>query len=241
METKTAIVRVDAESLISKAIDQKLDVATMERLLAMRTQLKEEWAREEFFKGLAAFQKETPAIKKEKQVFDKTGKVRYSYAPLEAIVNQVKDALERNHFSYTLKTSQADKTLTVVCEAHHAAGHTESTSVTVPVGSEYMTAQQVVGAAITYAKRYAFCNAFGIMTGDEDTDAVEVEVIPPPKLAPATDSKIIEWRSLWDGYKSRFTQPEIDGMKETLKGKPVDEQNQILKNALVAVKPDVGK
>jgi hypothetical protein len=51
------------------------------------------------------------------------------------------------------------------------------------------------------------------------------------------DPKVIEWRSLWEGYKSRFTQPEIDGMKETLKGKPVDEQNQILKNALVAVKP----
>ena len=34
-----------------------------------------------------------------------------------------------------------------------------------------MSAQQKVGAALTFAKRYAFCNAFGIMTGDEDNDA----------------------------------------------------------------------
>ena len=35
-----------------------------------------------------------------------------------------------------------------------------------------MNAPQQTAATMTYAKRYAFCNAFGIMTGDEDTDAV---------------------------------------------------------------------
>jgi hypothetical protein len=45
-----------------------------------------------------------------------------------------------------------------------------------------MNDTQKVGAARTYAMRYAFCNAFGILTGDEDTDAVtasEVEEIAP--------------------------------------------------------------
>ena len=34
-----------------------------------------------------------------------------------------------------------------------------------------MSQTQVEAAALTFAKRYAFCNAFGILTGDEDTDA----------------------------------------------------------------------
>jgi hypothetical protein len=33
----------------------------------------------------------------------------------------------------------------------------------------------MVGSARTFAMRYAFCNAFGILTGDEDTDARKVE------------------------------------------------------------------
>jgi hypothetical protein len=42
---------------------------------------------------------------------------------------------------------------------------------------EKMNAIQQIGTAITYAKRYTFCNAFGIMTADEDTDCVEAEII----------------------------------------------------------------
>src|SRR3990167_3791525 len=34
-----------------------------------------------------------------------------------------------------------------------------------------MNAAQKVASALTYAKRYAFCNAFGILTGDADDDA----------------------------------------------------------------------
>ena len=42
-----------------------------------------------------------------------------------------------------------------------------------PLGNKtrIMSQTQVEAAALTFAKRYAFCNAFGILTGDEDTDA----------------------------------------------------------------------
>jgi methylthioribose-1-phosphate isomerase len=39
----------------------------------------------------------------------------------------------------------------------------------------------VVAAASTFSKRYAFCNAFGIMTGDEDNEQV---------LKEGTDEKV---------------------------------------------------
>jgi len=147
----------------------------------MRTQLKEENAREEFFISLAKFQSEIPTIKKTKIVKDKDGTVRYKYAPLESIVEQVKELLETNGFSYTLKSKQTPITsVTVVCEAHHSFGHVENTEITVPIDQKaYMNDVQKIGAAVTYAKRYSFCNAFGIMTGDEDTDAIVQETIPP--------------------------------------------------------------
>lgn len=42
----------------------------------------------------------------------------------------------------------------------------------VPLGNktQVMSDTQLYAAASTFAKRYAFCNAFGIMTGDEDNE-----------------------------------------------------------------------
>jgi hypothetical protein len=44
----------------------------------------------------------------------------------------------------------------------------------VPLGNktQIMSDTQVTAAALTFAKRYAFCNVFGILTGDEDNEAI---------------------------------------------------------------------
>jgi len=166
------VMKVDPESLIARAIDKGLPVETMERLLAMRTQLKTEWMREEYFRELSVFQSKCPIIVKTREVFDKSNKLRYRFAPLDAIVAKVKSPLKKHGFSYTIKTKQENSSVTAIVEAHHVAGHTESTEFTVPIDADaYMNAAQKVASALTYSKRYAFCNAFGILTGDEDDDA----------------------------------------------------------------------
>lgn len=176
-DPKTALMEVEsadaATTLIARAIDKSVPIETMERLLAMRRELKAEAAREAFYLALAAFQSECPVIEKHKAVAGRDGKTRYHYAPLEDIVSQVKEILYKHGFSYTMHTEQKEGELTGICRAHHISGHTEETQLVVPVGSEYMTKQQMVGAARTYATRYAFCNAFGILTGDEDNDATD--------------------------------------------------------------------
>ena len=167
-------IMVNPEALIAKGIENNLSVEGMQKLLDMRAQLKAEYAKEEYYKALAKFQKECPAIEKKKIVKDKFGKEVYKYAPLEDIIAQVKDPLEANGFSYTHKMHQTKDEVTVICETHHVAGHTESTEITVPaVTSGYMSAVQNIGSATTYGKRYTFCNAWGIMTGDEDTDGAD--------------------------------------------------------------------
>jgi hypothetical protein len=170
---ESTVVQKGAEELIKEGFSKGLSVESLKELVAMKERLEKEWARKEFFNALAGFQKDVPAINKTKPVKSKDGTIKYYYAPLDEIVKQVKDSLDKHGFSYTLKTRQDNGNMTATCEAHHVAGHTEPTEMTVPVGSDYMSLQQQVGAALTFAKRYAFCDAFGIMTGDEDTDAVD--------------------------------------------------------------------
>jgi hypothetical protein len=173
-ETVIMSVQHDAEALIAKAIDKKVPVETMERLLIMRRELKAEWAQTEFDKAMAAFQSECPIIKKTKGVRTDTGELAYKYAPLESIVEQVKDKLCKHGFSYSVDQPEAKSGyIKVALTVKHTSSHSEVTCVELPLGNKtrIMSQTQVEAAALTFAKRYAFCNAFGILTGNDDTDA----------------------------------------------------------------------
>lgn len=171
------------EQLINQAINKKVPVDTMERLLGMRRELKAEYAKEQFDNAMAAFQGDCPVIAKTKEVPTKSGKKAYSYAPLDVIVGQVKDLLKKHGFSYAIQTETYDGKVKVICITKHIAGHTEQSSVELPLGNktEVMSQTQVVAAALTFAKRYAFCNAFGILTGDEDDDAISTQAVETPR------------------------------------------------------------
>ena len=166
---------VSAESLIQQGISSGMSVDTLERLLAMRRELRAEAAKEAFDAAMADLQDEMPIINKTSKVFEKgsTTKVRYQFAPIDSIVQQTKEYIAKHGFSYKTDTdTSVSKEMTVTVTVKHRAGHTEKSSMTVPIDSEgYMSAPQKVAAATTFAKRYAFCNAFGIITGDADTDA----------------------------------------------------------------------
>jgi len=205
------VTQVNAETLIAQAINEKLPVETMEKLLAMRRELKAEVARENFFIALAAFQADCPTIQKTKSVIVK-GEVRYKYAPLESIVDQVKENLRKHGFSYTLKARQTPKDFTAICEAHHQDGHTETTEFSIPIATDnFMNDSQKVGSANTYAKRYAFCNAFGIMTGDEDFDG-DSDIGEPV-------GDVIRGHA----EEPQYSQPTTAG-KPAASGKPVDDR-----------------
>jgi hypothetical protein len=166
---------VAIQGFISQAIEKGTPVETMEKLFALREKAKAEYAREEFMKAMASFQRDCPVIVKKKIVTEKGGVgVRYKYAPLDDIVSQVKKPLADNLLSYDFDTveDQEKKTLEVICVITHALGHSKSSKFKIPIGAEaYMSDVQKYGARVTFAKRYAFCNALGILTGDEDTDA----------------------------------------------------------------------
>jgi hypothetical protein len=181
----------NVEALISEAIKQGTPVDTMERILAMRRELKAEFAKEAFDRAMAKFQSECPVIQKTKTVRTDAGAVAYKYAPIESIVEQVKVPLQTNGFSYSTNMRMLESGVEVTVKVTHSAGHSELTQMTVPFGAKtrVMSDTQVVAAASTFAKRYAFCNAFGILTGDEDNDAQPLPQQPARTAKPVTPGK----------------------------------------------------
>jgi hypothetical protein len=147
----------------------------------MRRELKAEQAKEAFDRDMSALQGAMPVIVKSKPVKDKSGNVRYRYAPIDSIIDQTKKYISKYGFSYAITTEQSEVVgeVKAICTVKHRLGHSEGSTFRVPIDKDgYMTAPQKVGAALTFAKRYAFCNAFGIITGDEDNDGSSIEDEP---------------------------------------------------------------
>ncbi len=193
LPSQNSIVNFNVESLIFKAIEHGLSPETMEKFLTMRQQLKAEWAKEQYDKAMAKFQSECPTITKTKVVKTNSGAIAYRYAPIESIIEQIKSPLQVNGFSYSTRQEMLQNTVKISVKVTHTAGHSELTDMTVPLGGKtsIMSDTQVVAAASTFAKRYALTNAFGIMTADEDDDAVstKVEFKPTERIEPTESTR----------------------------------------------------
>ncbi len=131
-------------AMVQRAIDKGVPVETMERLLAMYEKLQARQAKAAFDAALASFQGECPTIAKTTKVLNKDG---------------VDAGMEPGFIRAT-------------CRVTHQLGHSEASSFAVPIDRDaFMNPAQKVASALTFAKRYAFCNGFGILTGDEDDDS----------------------------------------------------------------------
>ncbi len=166
------LAALNPQQLITRAI-AKGDVSTIEKLLQMQRDLKAQAAKEAYFQALAQFQAECPIIRKKRKVLEKNSEtdVRYRFAPIEDIAEIAGPLLTKRGFSWTIKTHQDPASVKAMVEAHNF-GHTEITEFAVPIMPDaYMTAPQKVASALTFACRYAFRSAFGIITGSDDDDA----------------------------------------------------------------------
>lgn len=161
----------------------------LERLLAMRADLKREQAREAFSHALAAFQAEIPPIAKNKtaRVQGRNGSFTYNYADIAAVQRAIAPRLKECGLSVTFDTEQEGEILKVACIVHHVDGHSERTEFPVPIDRQArMNDTQKVGSALTYGCRYALCAALGIVTAEDDDDANSTSTgSVGPQAAPA--------------------------------------------------------
>jgi hypothetical protein len=171
----------DPAQLISQAIAAGASVDVIERFLTMRRELKAEAAKEAFERAMSGFQSECPIIVKTVPGYGNN----YRFAPLDHIVAQTKELIQKYEFDYTFTSEVSEGWVKAFCKVTHSAGHFEISEFKTPIDGNQknlMSTPQRYGAAMTFTKRYAFCNAFGILTADQDTDAA------PPKDKPVGES-----------------------------------------------------
>ncbi len=173
----------DLRDLFQRAVE-KDGVEAIKALQEMHESICARNAKFAFDEAMKAFQMECPQIKKSKA----GAQNRYRYAPLDVIVRTVKGLVSKHGFSYTINTSVTpDKSVKATVTVTHEAGHSITADFECPIddreSNKLMTAPQKYGAATTFAKRYAFTNAFGILTTEEDTDGGAAPAPPSPRLA----------------------------------------------------------
>jgi hypothetical protein len=180
----------DANELVALAIQQKVPVEVLERLVALQERVSERNARGAYFQALANFQNECPQIAKSKTVDFATAsgaRTNYTYAPLEEITRVVRPILSAHGLSYswTAEVGAQPGVLDVVCVLRHIDGHSETSRFPVPTETNAkMSGAQKNGAALTYGRRQSLIAVLGLTTADPDTDGRDT-----PDLEPITDEQ----------------------------------------------------
>ncbi len=220
-------------TLMEKAMGQNLSPETMGKFMDLYDRWELKKGKKAYDTAMSALQKEMPIIAKEKGVKNKDGSSRYKYAPLEQIVKQVSPIIAKNGFSYSVDATTTMNNegkvigLVATVKITHEEGHSQDSSFFAPLDPDaFMSASQKFGSALTYAKRYAFCNAFGILTADPDTDGNAAG-------AKGADEKTynLALKSI-GGAKSLAALAEMKGSIENGRGKKLyneDQRGQLLR------------
>lgn len=215
----------DPQALIALAIEKGLD---LKELVAMRREWRAEKAKEAFDAAMAAFQTECPIIYKTKAGAAPTIK----YAPFEDVIEQVKPLLQKHGFSFQLGTDVESKDGWVIakCKVTHSQGHSDITEAKFPLGNKtgVMSDTQVYAAALSFASRRSFQNAFGIVTAGEDMDGrmeSKKRVEGPSKIATIKSLK----NELWEVLKPvRGTAPNTEVATRWLRNTGILQQDEKL-------------
>lgn len=196
-------------AIISRAAtDPTLDVAKLEKLLAIRAEWQAQEARQAFHSAFAAFKAEAVRIVKNKLVTDGPLKSK-RYADLFAVVDAVSPALAAHGLSASWKITRDEKDwIEVACILSHVAGHSEQRTMGGPPDSGgAKNAIQARASAVSYLERYTLLAALGMTAADQDHDGRK------PSDEPAADPWTPELRAAGKAAAERGTQAYADWWK----------------------------
>jgi len=151
------------QTFIEKGITAE-SVGAFSQLCELKERMDAKQAEREFAADFLALKKALPAVRAMKPVMNK-------------------DALSgpamAHGFTYSFSEGEAQAgKVTKVCTVTHKGGHSKSNSFTVRIGSgpPGSSESQSDGAAHSYAKRGALCDAFGIIV-EKDTDGDDARTL----------------------------------------------------------------
>jgi hypothetical protein len=153
------------------ARDPAVDIDKMERLLQMQEQVMARQAKGAFAVALAELQPHLPVISERGKILNGKGDVQSTYARWEDINEAIRPLLAEHGFSLNFRTGRADKDVTVTGVLTHREGHSEETTITLPVDSSgSKNAVQAVASSTQYGKRYTASALLNITSRGEDDD-----------------------------------------------------------------------
>ncbi|MCC7463321.1 MAG: ERF family protein [Gammaproteobacteria bacterium] len=153
------------------AMNPEVDIEKMERLLAMQERIHDRTAKAAYAAALAAMQPELPIIGERGGIRDRGGNIQSRYALWEDIVGIVTPILSRHGFALSFRTGNDANGVTVTGVLSHREGHSEQTSLTLPIDtSGNKNAVQSVGSSTSYGKRYTASALLNLRTGESDDD-----------------------------------------------------------------------
>lgn len=177
--TNNQITLVDQTpmALIERATTSGASIDTLERLMDLQERYESNEAKKAYNKAFSEFQSRKPIVVKSKDVLfwdkqEQKHKKAYSYTPLEYYQKLVDPLLSEFGFSYRFEQEEKEGRITISFILNHELGHAEKTSLSAsPDASGGKNAIQAIGSAVTYLKRYTFCNGLGI-SSEQDDDGV---------------------------------------------------------------------
>jgi hypothetical protein len=178
------------QAMIDKGVTQE-NAAAFRELVLLSEHMEDRKAKSEFAADFMALQAELPRVQATKVIPDKNGNMRSSFAPFEEIDTQLRPIAQRHGFTYSFSEGlfQAGK-ITKICTVLHRCGHERSNPFSVRVGNgpPGCSEAQADGAAHSYAKRGALCDAFNIVVHGIDNDArLEGDTMTPVSKAQADE------------------------------------------------------
>ena len=161
---------VDINALMMAALHEgEGAVAALEKLVELEERVAKREAVRLFGEAFARFRSALPAIPRNKRGAERQGTV-IMYADLETIQEIVDPLLAEHGFVYrfTTEPSKDGQWLIIECVLHHEAGHSERSTMPVPMTSipKASQAQNATGTR-TYGKRIALSDVLGLSTTDD--------------------------------------------------------------------------
>lgn len=183
------------------AMNPNVDIDKMERLLQMQERIMERNAKGAYAAAFAMMQPELPEIPEKGK-----GHNSVSYALWEDINDLVIPVTSKHGFGISFRTGRTqDGKVTVTCILSHREGHSEETTMELPLDtSGNKNAVQAVGSSTSYGKRYTAQALLNLRSRGEDDDGKSgggkaVEPTPPPAKSSASLKKRDEnGKDAWD-------------------------------------------
>lgn len=152
------------------ARDPAVDIDKMRDLMAMRKEMIADEAKRAYAGAFAMMQAELPIIVERGEI--KIGNSKgQGYALWEDINEAIKPVLQRHGFGLSFRTGQTDNKIVVTGILSHKDGHSEETTMHLPVdASGSKNAVQAVGSSTSYGKRYTASALLNLTSRNQDDD-----------------------------------------------------------------------